>query len=306
MSDSETSVKDLTIEATDGRALAASLYEPERDSGSGVVLITSAMGVLRSFYDDYARYLAGQGLPTLTVDYRGMGGSKRGPLSGESAGLEDWAERDIAGAISWLTDRFPVRPLLYMGHSMGIQLLGLTGANSRVAAAIGVSCPSAYWKHWRGLARLRMFALWHLVFPIAVHVLGYLPARRMGLGRDLPPRVALDWARWSRHADYIVDRNGRPMRKHFRAYSAPLRIYSFTDDDMAPRHAVEDLLSFYGAARIDHRHLEPGELGVERVGHVGFFRPALRDTLWQESADWLLEMGRAAAGAEADESASQP
>lgn len=292
----KTSVRDRTIEATDGRALAATLYEPKRETGSGVVLVTSAMGVVRSFYEDYARYLAGRGLPTLTVDYRGMGGSRDGPLSAEPAGLEDWAERDIAGAIEWLADRFPSRPLLYVGHSMGIQLLGLTGENSRVAAAIGVSCPSAYWKHWHGLARLRLFALWHLVFPVAVRVLGYLPARRMGLGRDLPPRVALDWARWSRHADYIVDRGGRPMRRHFRAFSAPLRIYSFTDDDMAPRHAVEDLLSFYTAAPIEHRHLDPSDLGVERIGHVGFFRPALRETLWTESADWLLEKAGAVGG----------
>jgi predicted alpha/beta hydrolase len=32
----------------------------------------------------------------------------------------------------------------------------------------------------------------------------------------------------------------------------------------------------------------PAEAGVQKIGHFGFFRPDLRDTLWQAAADWLF------------------
>jgi predicted alpha/beta hydrolase len=32
------------------------------------------------------------------------------------------------------------------------------------------------------------------------------------------------------------------------------------------------------------------DIGVQQVGHFGFFRPAFEATLWAQSATWLLEV----------------
>ena len=40
------------------------------------------------------------------------------------------------------------------------------------------------------------------------------------------------------------------------------------------------------AAKIEHKHLHPGDVGPERIGHFGFFKEG-STSLWDETADWL-------------------
>ena len=46
---------------------------------------------------------------------------------------------------------------------------------------------------------------------------------------------------------------------------------------------------FTGSSDRSIWRVTPAEAGVRKIGHFGFFRPDLRDTLWKDAADWLLE-----------------
>jgi hypothetical protein len=75
--------------------------------------------------------------------------------------------------------------------------------------------------------------------------------------------------------------------------------YSFTDDELAPRAAINQLLGRLSSARIDHRRVHPGEHGGTPIGHFGFFRPRFRETLWRDASAFLLDVveGRVPAAA---------
>jgi predicted alpha/beta hydrolase len=62
---------------------------------------------------------------------------------------------------------------------------------------------------------------------------------------------------------------------------------TFTDDPWAPQEAVELFAKEFSATRPQILTLSPADLGVAKIGHMGFFRPELRDTLWRGSAEWL-------------------
>jgi predicted alpha/beta hydrolase len=34
--------------------------------------------------------------------------------------------------------------------------------------------------------------------------------------------------------------------------------------------------------------ITPSDVDVAKIGHFGFFRPEMRETLWRQAADWLL------------------
>src|SRR6266850_3423524 len=69
-------VEPLRIPARgDGYSLSAGLFVP-RGPPKAAALIAGAMAVRASFYAPFARYLADQGLAALTLDYRGIGGSR--------------------------------------------------------------------------------------------------------------------------------------------------------------------------------------------------------------------------------------
>ncbi len=275
------------ITALDGHPLASTLFEPTTGNCRATLVIASATGVRRSYYRPFAEFLTGHGLRVITFDYRGIGGSAPPSLRGFEASMADWAQQDTDGVLAMAQQRWPEQPLLYVGHSFGGQALGLLRHAGCLRGAVLVASQSGYWRHWSGLARLRMLALWYVVIPLLTTVFGYLPARRLGLGEDQPRGVARQWACWGRHRDYILSADSE-TRQRFAELTLPIRAYSLADDSFAPRPAVTALLAAFRNAEMDHRHLEPGAVRQQRIGHFGFFREPLRDTLWGDVANWLL------------------
>jgi predicted alpha/beta hydrolase len=296
----EIEVSEFKLPATDRFELAATLYRATAlPAGAPAVLINSATGVKRGYYDKFARFLAENGFVTLAFDYRGIGGSRPPKLRGFDARMVDWGEKDSAAAIDWLHTTHRPRRLLLVGHSAGGQLFGLTPNNRRVDAMLAVGAQSGYWAKWSGSRKLFMWFLWYALMPGMTRLFSYFPSRKLGLSEDLPAGVARQWAHWGRNPNYIVDDNGEPLREHFAGYTGPIRSYSFSDDADAPRAAVEDLIGCYTAAAIEWNHRTPEELGVQKIGHFGFFREQLRETLWVEAAAWLKQQGSPVSSVEA-------
>ncbi len=102
---------------------------------------------------------------------------------------------------------------------------------------------------------------------------------------DLPLHVAWQWRRWCLHPDYLLSEKG--ARASFDRVTAPILSYSFADDPLINRAAVESLNGFYRNAALEHRHVAPADVGAERIGHFGFFAAESRDSLWHQSLAWL-------------------
>lgn len=284
----------LRIPALDGFELAATLYEPlsnEPSEDSPLVLINSATAVRRGYYDAYARFLTAEGFRVLTYDYRGIGGSRPQRLARFQAQMRQWGEQDMAGVVEWISLHLRPRRLLAVGHSVGGQIVGLAGNNDRLHGVLMVASQSGWWGHWPLPSRYRIGLTW-MAIPVVTRVFGYLPGA-FGTKEDLPGGVAREWARWGRRRTYLMESEER--RAGFQRVRTPLLAYSFSDDDYAPRPAVEGLLDFYSEADIFHRHIRPRDVGVDAIGHFGFFRDKFRDPLWRDTAAWLKKMSQPAA-----------
>jgi len=267
---------EITLRAQDGYELGAA----EFGSGGRPVLIMPATGVPQSYYAKFAAYLAERGFNALTFDYRGVGRSRNGDLRKMTARMRDWALLDAAAAF-----RFFSSDLLVVGHSFGGQAMGLLPEPGRIAAALFVGSQSGYWGNWPALAKLWIWPATHIGIDAVTQLFGYFPASRLGLGEDLPPGVATEWASWCRHPRYLVGALG--AEDLYARLRSPLRAYAISDDALAPLRAVEALAKLYPNARWETRPLTPHEVGAKAIGHFGFFRERFRDSLWREAADWL-------------------
>jgi predicted alpha/beta hydrolase len=277
---------DVIFPALDHAPLAGSLTEP---SGSvrAAVLIGSATGVPRSYYDGYADYLAEAGFAALRFDYRGIGGSLRGRVQDCDATMRSWGDKDLAGAVRFLRLRHPDLPLLLVGHSVGGQLLGLLPEPNGVSAALFVGAQSAWWGNFRGWRKLQMLVYFGALFPALAWLLKRLPMKQLSGGEDLPPGVAREWGRWGMDRRYLL--REKEGREGFPAYAGRIRSYSIADDEYAPHRAVEALLSFFPSASTELRVVTPASVGTSAIGHFGFFQRRFRETLWSESRAWLMD-----------------
>ena len=273
---------DLVLPARDGFDLAATLFKPGWPNGAAI-LINGGTGIPRQFYGAFAQHLAMRGFTVLTYDYRGINGSQK-PAD---ATIDQWGEIDQPSMLDHLVRLAPNSTLAIVGHSFGGQVLGLADNIANVRAAVLIATQSGHWRHWpAGKRRLRMLALWWLLIPGLTALTGRFPGAWIGTA-NLPTDIARSWARWGRSPHYVCDARGRAKRPFNDDVTFPLRWMSFSDDPVAPFSAVEAMQNYYASASIERLHLSPPDVGVESVGHFGFFRKSMPRRPWDEIADWL-------------------
>jgi predicted alpha/beta hydrolase len=287
-------IDDITVPAADGYKLGATLFLP-RGAKRRAALISSATAVPRKIYRGFAGYLARRGFAVLTYDYRGIGGSrgvalegynKPKSLVGFNATMTDWAMLDVAAAVRWMRERYNTLPFGYVGHSFGGQVLGLLPNNNEVPRALLIAAQLGYWKLMASPERYRVYAMLNFVGPPLTRLLGYAPGWT-GIGEDLPKGVFLQWAHWVNSPRYLFDDPTVTGLANFPKYKGAMRAICMTDDPWATRPAVERLCAAFTSIKPELLAVSPSELGVPRIGHLGFFRPEHRDTLWRGAAEWL-------------------
>jgi predicted alpha/beta hydrolase len=287
-------IDDISLPAADGYLLGASLFLP-RGVKRHAVLINSATAVPRKVYRGFAGYLARRGCAVLTYDYRGIGDSRRKSLvgynqfkslKGFNASMADWATLDITGAVAWMRERYKTMPLTYVGHSFGGQALGLLANNTEVSRALLIAAQAGYWKLIATPERYRVYAMMNALGLPITRVLGYAPGWA-GVGVDLPKGVFEQWTRWVMSPRYLFDDGTLTGLGNFGNYKGVLRALCLTDDPWATRPAVELLCSGFTAITPDIVSITPKDVETARIGHLGFFRPEHRDTLWRGAAEWL-------------------
>lgn len=277
-------MQELKVNTPDNYPLAATSFSPSGNA-KAVVLINSAMGVLRQYYNKFAAFLASEGFQVYSYDYRGIGGSSPKSLRGFKADISTWGIVDMNTMIEYASSQHPNLPLTVIGHSVGGQALGLAPACHKVQAIMLVTSQVGNWSYWdKGTAKLKFF--WKYLLPSLSQMFGYFPAKKIGLFENLPKGVAMEWSKWGSNPQYLFAYDFEVPKQHG-DLEVPLLSWSFTDDGYAPIRAVKALLNRYEKAEITHRHLAPQDLGVSRIDHFGFFREKFKDSLWAESLQWL-------------------
>ncbi len=269
-----------------GHTLAASVFEaPGSDT---VVLVNAATGVPRQFYKYFAAYFRDNGWTTVTYDYRGIGESAPPSLRGFTVRMRDWALIDIPEVIDWVSSEFRPRRLFAVGHSFGGQGIGLIERPQRITAMVGVSAQSGYWGVQGGVEKYRARFAVTVLIPVLTRLFGYFPWSRFAAGEDLPAGVALEWARWCRDRNYLLGDETLPLGR-YDAFAAPILAYSIEDDDWGTAPAVDDMMRAY--RDVTRRHLVPADYGLDKIGHMGFFRSG-SEAIWDEVIAWLEDVSK--------------
>lgn len=274
----------LRIRAADGFELGAVLYSTLSEQRCAVVLHGGA-GIAARRYAHFARFLARSGVPVLTYDYRGIGLSRPGSMRGFRATVEDWAEFDCAAAIGWMRDCFPRAELVGIAHSVSALLFGGAHNAAEQARLVLIGAHTGYYGDYRPLYRLPMALLWHGLMPGLTRAMGYFPARRLGLGDDIPAGVALRWA--SRRSSDLrptgagpEDERTRMLLERCAALERPALMVRFSDDAFATEAGMRRLLSYYSSLRPEYALFSPADAGTRKLGHFGFFRRDAGQVLW--------------------------
>jgi predicted alpha/beta hydrolase len=273
----------VQLRAQDGYELAGSFHAADGEKAPRrVAVVHCGAGIPARRYQNFAAFLARAGMPALTYDYRGIGQSRPGSLRGYAAELEDWSEYDCAAAIAWLRARFPDTEIVGIAHSVGAWVVGGAGNAAEQARLVLIGGHTGYYGDYRPLYRLPMALLWHAVMPAMTHLLGYFPGRRLGLGEDIPAKIALQWAaRRSPQLGRTVSDRARMLLERCAALQRPALLVSVSDDAFATPAGMQRLMAYYPRLYpVQHLRFTPADAGVRRIGHFGFFSRRVGAVLW--------------------------
>jgi predicted alpha/beta hydrolase len=111
--------------------------------------------------------------------------------------------------------------------------------------------------------------------------------RWTGLAGPLPQGVAREWARWGRSQNWYLSQEPESADLLAR-FSAPILAYGVSDDLIAPPRAVTAFLDQFAATAPIRRNVDPRQIGLGKIGHVGLLRPSQEiEVIWQEILDFL-------------------
>jgi predicted alpha/beta hydrolase len=279
----------LVLQASDGYALTVLRYAAVGPC-KGHLIVAGATGVPQRFYKRFAQFAAAQGVDVWTIDYRGIGLSKPHDLRGFEMNYLDWARLDLAALLAQVAARSAL-PIWMVGHSYGGHAFGMLPGKERVQR-FATFATGAGWHGWMPpLERLRVLLMWRVLGPLLVRAKGYLAWSLLGMGEDLPRNVFLQWRHWCRWPRYFFD---DPEQAHlaqaFAQVSIPVRAINATDDKWAPPASRDAFMAAYSHAELEAITLEPGQLGMSAIGHMGYFRPQAQ-TLWEQTLAWLTTAG---------------
>ncbi|MGB3596689.1 alpha/beta hydrolase family protein [Pseudomonas neustonica] len=283
----------LTLTAADGYPLSATLYPASQPIGQ--LLVGSATGVPQGFYRRFAEYAASRGYSTLTLDYRGIGGSAPASLRGFDMDYLDWAELDLAAGVDYL--KGGDLPLYMVGHSFGGHAFGLLPNHSAIGGLYTFGT-GAGWHGWMPRSeQLRVLLMWRVIGPLIVRSKGYLAWRKLGMGEDLPKGVYQKWKRWCRFPRYFFEDPHMPgLEARFGEVTTPLTAVSATDDLWASPASRDAFMSAYRNADYTALTVDPLALNLRPLGHMGYFR-AHAEPLWHGALDWFDQLTLAAKAA---------
>ena len=280
----------VDIVCQDGTCLKGHVFSSVQNALSETqvpVLICPATGVKQHFYFSFARWLAEHGHEVLVFDYRGIGLSLQGALKNSRATLAEWGQQDQAAAIDWLVRHTGQDKVLLMGHSAGGQMLGLLPNYHRVERAVGVASSTGWLKRMRPAFRLKATFGLRVFLPLGIRFKGYGPCKTIGLGENLPAKVALQWGEWCSQGGYATQAVKRTPHLDFHAQiRIPYTVLHATDDDIATPGTVSDLLRTLPKAQKQVRCIAPKSMGLMSIGHMDWFRPS-HQVLWPMMAEAL-------------------
>lgn len=263
-----------------GHDISVSLWRAEQPKA--VVVVAGAMGVAQYNYAKFSQWLCEQGYSVITFDYHGTGASMGDGVRHCRSGILDWARFDCPAIIDFAQSLSPSSELIWFGHSVGGQIVGMLPSDyaSRLTRVVTIACGNGYWRENSLPTKRVALFLWYFVAPVSTFLCGYYPGSRLNIVGDLPKAVIQQWRRWCLNPEYSVGAEGPKMRESYASVTAPITSLSFSDDEMLSRQSIDSLHKLYTGSAKTMIRIKPQEVGLKRIGHLGWPKEKFKDQLW--------------------------
>jgi predicted alpha/beta hydrolase len=280
-------IENFQTTCEDGVVLKGLLLIPENPKS--VIQFNCGTATKKEFYLKFLTYFAENNHICCLWDYRGNGEGGNGessPLSLKNCDYRfaDYGQKDMPAIKAYLNQRFPQLPFLFITHSAGGQQIGFIPNLENVSGSINLGVSTGYLPGMPLHYRLQGYFFFYLFSPISVMICGYIAAKRFGIMEDLPKNVINEWKDWCTKEDYLFDSKflGKTIPKDtYQNIDFPIKVYYASDEEICTEMNTNNFWKNVKTSKsITKEKLAPENFGLKRIGHFGYFKTNLKDSLW--------------------------
>lgn len=248
----------IELKLADASSTKFSVFSNNETAAGAVCILFPAMGTPASYYHVFAKAMAEKGVACITADLRGIGNSSVRPKRRVDFGFNEMLELDYKSILEKTDALFPGKKKFIIGHSLGgiLGSLYLSRYPKSVDGLVLIAACNIYYKGWDGLKKLWILFGTQLMNFFA-SLFGYHAGNIVGFGGIGARTVIKDWSYTARTGNYAARNSTHDFEKHLKSISPNILALSFKRDTLAPKKAVENLLSkFNPSSNITHTNLE--------------------------------------------------
>lgn len=274
------------LQKENGNPINSCIFHPSGEANA-VIVICNAIGIHQNYYRKFAEWLCDNDFIVITFDFTGTGQHGRNEIRNADIDLMTWVNHDCKAAIDLAIEAANGKPIYWIGHSFGGQILGYISNHKAISKAIFVATGEGYWGNASLSMKLQGLLFWYFITPICTTLLPYFPGRKLRLIGDMPNGALLQWRRWCLTPDYVygaIDNS----KSAYDSVNIPIYSITLTDDAMISKRATEALLGKYRHADITRIEISPEEASDNKIGHLGFFNAKNKSKLWETYMSPLL------------------
>lgn len=245
----------IPVEFSDGSFSKFSIFRTTERSAP-VLIIFPAMGVMASYYKNYATAFTQKGINVVTIDHRGHAHSSVRPSRSVNFGYKEQIEMEYFTIVSKVNEFFPGSKKIVMGHSLGGQMGGMfVSRYSHLVNGfiLNASC-TVHYKAWGAITGYGLLVFAGLC-KLLGKLLGYYPGNRIGFGGKEGKRVISDWYHTARTGNFVAEGSAFNYEKAMSEMKLPVLGFSYEGDSSAPPEALKALLSKFSDSKTEHQHV---------------------------------------------------
>ena len=278
--DAKARVEPVTFRA-DRALLTGKIYYPDGPPKAAIVL-HAATGVPAKYYQAFAAWLAQQGYACLSYDYRDFGASATGHVKHSDATMADWGVRDQQAAQLMMRETVRDAPLWVIGHSLGGMIVPFHKTAHLIDRLITIATGHVHLRDHPWPYRLTATAFWKGPVPLITKAIGYLPAKALKMGPNLPAGVYWQWRKWcTSDGFYMSDVGDGLPTPDWNGFSGRVKFVAIKGDVMMPPHTVWRAMHMYPLASKKQLTICAEDYGLQKIGHIDVFHPR-NAAVWPE------------------------